>query len=109
MSLTLGSQANPDTLRVYKDNGGVLTDITSQVTFTTNNGKTILTYNLTDGGSLDEDGIANGIIVDPIFIGTTPDGELADTGMSMVTVFGVGAVLVLSGVAGMTGRLKKRA
>jgi len=30
------------------------------------------TYTVTDGGSLDADGIANGVIVDPVTLGVTP-------------------------------------
>ena len=99
VSLTLGSQANSGALRVYKDNGGVLTDITSHMTFTTSNGKTILTYNLTDGGALDEDGAANGIIVDPIYIGVAGSGELASTGINATMVVAVGVVTLAAGIA----------
>jgi hypothetical protein len=53
----------------YDDNGNVYLDITNIVTFgTTNvNGKmvTTATYTVTDGSSMDTDGIANGIINDP--------------------------------------------
>ena len=99
VSLTLGSQANPDTLRVYKDIAGTLTDITSQVTFTTNNGKTVLTYTLTDGGAFDEDDTANGTIVDPIYIGVAGSGELASTGINATMVVAVGVVTLAAGIA----------
>lgn len=99
VSLTLGSQANPDTLRVYKDIAGTLTDITSHMTFTTSNGKTILTYNLTDGGAFDEDDAANGTIVDPIYIGVAGSGELASTGINATMVVAVGVVTLAAGIA----------
>ena len=31
-----------------------------------------LTYNVTDGGPLDEDGLANGVIVDPVGLAAVP-------------------------------------
>jgi len=99
VSLTLGSQANPDTLRVYKDIAGTLTDITSQVILTNVNGKTVITYNLTDGGSMDEDNTANGMIVDPIYIGVTGDGELAATGVNVWMVAASALVAISSGLA----------
>ncbi len=106
VTLTLGSQTDLSKLRVYKDTAGALTDITSHMTFTTNNGKTVLTYNLTDGGALDEDGAANGIIVDPIYIGTLSDaGEmLAATGSNLWLLAGGGVLALLAGAAGL-GRI----
>lgn len=35
--------------------------------------KTTVTYNITDGGSYDSDGTANGVIVDPVGISNAPD------------------------------------
>ena len=109
VALALGTQfGDISKLRAYKNTGASLTDITSQVTFINKvvggATKTILTYSLVDGGSLDEDGVVNGAIIDPIYIGevagagttaptpttptttTTPaqtDDTLADTGNSI--------------------------
>ena len=99
VTLTLGSQTDLSKLRVYKDTAGALTDITSQVTLTSVNGKTVITYTLTDGGDLDEDGLANGTIVDPIFIGVDGGGGgLASTGQSVAVVVGAGVLLLSSTV-----------
>lgn len=106
VELALGTQfTDTSKLRAYKNTGTTLTDITSQVTFTnktvSGSAKTVLGYQLVDGGSLDEDGVANSSIIDPIYIGevagtstttptptttTTPaptDGTLANTGNSI--------------------------
>jgi hypothetical protein len=58
VSLPAGS--NPT--KVYKLSNGSLNDLTSFATFS---GNTIVLH-LTDGGPGDEDGVANGVIVDPI-------------------------------------------
>ena len=113
VTLTLGSQADLSKLRVYKDTAGTLTDITSQVTLTSVNGKTVITYTLTDGGDLDEDGLANGTIVDPIFIGTLPGAGdmLASTGINIWLLIGAGSIALLVGGAGLlrllTGRKQR--
>ena len=103
VELALGTQfTDTSMLRAYKNTGTTLTDITSQVTFTnktvSGSAKTVLGYQLVDGGSLDEDGVVNSSIIDPIYIGevagtstttptpttTTPtDGTLANTGDSI--------------------------
>lgn len=103
VTLTLGSKADLAQLRIYKEASGTLTDITHQVTLANTNGKTVLSYEITDGGSLDEDGVANGTIVDPIYIGevmgassTTPapgSGLLASTGVNIYVLFAAAATL----------------
>ena len=106
-AITLGtSYANVADLRVYKHSGtSPLTDITKQVTIQNEDGKTVIRYNLTDGGTWDEDGIANGTIVDPVYVGvvqgasTTSTGSLANTGLSIYPVTALaGALLVSAGL-----------
>jgi hypothetical protein len=88
-------------MRIYKEASGTLTDITHQVTLANTNGKTVLSYEITDGGSLDEDGVANGTIVDPIYIGevmgasSTPPGSglLASTGVNVYILLAAAATL----------------
>ena len=61
-------------LRVVKENNGTASDITNKVNFSTSaNGlHTVVTYQLTDGGFGDSDGIANGEIVDPVGVYLVP-------------------------------------
>jgi hypothetical protein len=59
--------------------------------------KTVITYDLLDGGELDEDNTANGTLVDPIYVGVVDGaGLLADTGMNIWTVVagGISAVTI---------------
>jgi hypothetical protein len=53
----------------------------------------VSSYSITDGGDLDDDGKANGIIVDPVGLATT--ASLADTG--------VGVWQYILGIAGLLG------
>lgn len=62
-----------------------------------------LAYSITDGGTLDDDGMADGNIVDPVGVAvavtsstasTSAGGTLVDTGLEIVGVSGVAAVLV---------------
>ena len=106
VTLALGTSYRDTTkLRAYKQSGTNLVDITNQVTFknTTTNGttNTVVSYNLTDGGDLDEDGLANGTIVDPIFIGTLPGAGdmLASTGINIWLLIGAGSIALLVGGA----------
>ena len=106
VSLALGtSYRDTSKLRAYKQTGAVLTDITNQVTFTNQdtNGttKTVASYNLVDGGELDEDGLANGTLVDPIFIGAIngAGGSLANTGFNIYLLFALAAALLTSAAA----------
>lgn len=68
-----------------------------------------ITYSLVDGGSLDEDGVVNGTIVDPVFIGvvqpTTPSPgalapTLASTGSSATRIITLGVSLLIAPVVG---------
>lgn len=104
VSLALGtSYTNLNQLRAYKQTGAVLTDITNQVTFTNQdtNGttKTVASYNLVDGGELDEDGVDNGSLVDPIFIGVVDGGSLANTGFNVYALLALAAALLTSAAA----------
>ena len=122
VTLTLGSKADLVQLRIYKEASGTLTDITHQVALANTNGKTVLSYEITDGGSLDEDGVANGTIVDPIYIGMLasasgePDGGgeivgeatestsvensgLASTGKNAWQIMGLGGMMTVCSVA----------
>lgn len=57
--------------------------------------KTTVTYNLTDGGAYDQDGTANGAIVDPVTI-SNPDATAPNTGIGSVAI--IPAILaILSG------------
>lgn len=112
---TLGQKIDDTSaLRVYKHNSVTdeTQDITDLITFTTaDDGNTTISYSLTDGGELDQDGIANGQIVDPIYVGmitsalsqlegtgdTNSIGGLASTGMNTTLLMGVGGVMLLGG------------
>lgn len=63
-----------------------------------------LTYVIVDGGSLDSDGLANGVILDPVGLATTKTtpfsdknsaGGLADTGERTLSIAGPAAFLLL--------------
>ena len=106
VTLTLASQFATQNLRVYKttSNGVNAVDITNQVTIANQHNKTIISYTLVDGGALDEDGSANGIIVDPIFIGVLANSAsaqtdtLAATGSSLLSVMIFGSFLAVGAV-----------
>ena len=106
-SLPTITDSNLANLRAYKSHSGTLTDITDQATFALGAGNTVLvSYQLVDGGELDEDGVANGIIVDPVYIGyylgdASGSGSLAETGSSMLLLATAGIVLVLGGAGGV--------
>lgn len=88
---------------------GAYIDFGSQVTFGTANvgsGQvTTATFTLTDGGQYDEDGVANGEIIDPV--GVAFDPNLATTGVSIITGIAVGVgCIVLSVYAAWSTRRK---
>lgn len=114
VSLLLGAHyADTSKVRVYKGSSGgsTLTDITSQVTISNQTvagaTRTVIAYSLIDGADLDEDGLVNGSIVDPLYVGvlagTTPvdpesgQGELADTGSDAMLLLLMGAASMLVG------------
>lgn len=101
VSLTLGGDAGAS-YRFYKQLGsGALQEITSQVQVdTTEPQHPVIRYNLTDGGALDEDGVSDGIITDPIFIGVSDDAQvLAETGSNSVTQIIASLGLIVVGCA----------
>ena len=107
VSLALGAHYNDTSkLRAYKQSGTSLVDITKQVTFTNKDvggtTKTVVSYNLVDGGNLDEDGMANGTLVDPLFIGVVDgaDGSLANTGFNIYVLVAL-AVALLAGACAL--------
>jgi citrate lyase alpha subunit len=59
-------------------------------------------YNITDGGALDMDGTANGVIVDPA--GPALAGSLTDTGTNVLIISTMSTVLLAGAV--MTRRWK---
>jgi hypothetical protein len=72
----LPSGASPDA--VLKQTGDTVVDITDQVTIEGD----VITVDITDGGVLDEDGVANGRIVDPLIpvrwsVPSAPEGVSA--------------------------------
>ena len=81
-------------------------DFNDQVTYGTEtvNGKTVTTvsFSVTDGSEFDADGLANGIIVDPV--GPAVLGELAETGISSVqtVIFGLFAISVVAALGKAT-------
>ena len=110
--------ADISSLRIYKalSDGSNLTDITNQVSISNQDNKTVINYNLIDGGELDEDGLANGTIVDPLYIGvsaesadgdtTGSNGALADTGQGTFALLAGASLLIISGLAVLLGRKK---
>ncbi len=57
-----------------------------------------LAYSATDGGTNDEDGTANGVIVDPVGLASDAPGTLANTGIITALAVPVGFVLVAGGL-----------
>lgn len=121
VDITLGAKYDDTSkVRVFKKNGNTVTDITSQVTVHNTGSATVITYNLTDGGALDSDGVADGNINDPVYVGVLGDetqgsgmgasnsegganggtGALANTGVRVLLI-ATGATL-LALVAGAT-------
>ena len=96
VTLTLGSKSDLAQLRIYKEASGTLTDITHQVTLANTNGKTVLSYESTDGGSFDEDGVANSMIVDPIYIGEVMGASSTLPGSGLLASTGANAYILLA-------------
>lgn len=103
--------ADTTKVRVYKTTTTPkeLVDVTDQVVIKNEviNGKmvTTISYTLQDGQDFDEDELANGTIVDPLYIGVeanTPaspaGGGLASTGMNIVVAIATAAGLVAAAV-----------
>jgi len=67
VTVTITYPSIPDGARYYKVSGGVFTDVTGTLATIAGNQVTLV---LVDGGAGDDDGLANGIIVDPSGLGT---------------------------------------
>ena len=113
VALTLSKHyRDPSRLTVLKlaKGGSVIEDITGRINFGTNPSgtRTTIAYDVTDGGFGDEDGTANGTILDPIAIyedtshtdstGSSPHrgGLLANTGDSILPIT-LGAIVLGGG------------
>ena len=103
--------ADTTKVRVYKTTTTPkeLVDVTDQVVIKNEviNGKmvTTISYTLQDGQDFDEDKLANGTIVDPLYIGVEANtaaspagGGLASTGMNIVVAIATAAGLVAAAV-----------
>lgn len=98
-------------MHLYKMVSGRLTDITKSVKMVVNNdNKIAITYSLTDGGQWDDDGKANGLIVDPLYIGADSDiaNELASTGRNTWFIVGAAGILVLGGAVVLVVVIRRR-
>lgn len=83
-------------LRKYNPNTETYTDVSGSTIVSQTVGSTqalVTTYSITDGGDLDDDGEANGVIVDPVGLAAT--ASLADTGVN-VWLYGAGILSILS-------------
>lgn len=84
--------------RKYKTNTQTYLDVpNATITREDYNGTSMLklTYDITDGGILDQDGQANGTVIDPVGLATT---NLASTGDNLYTYLTLIAALILSGL-----------
>lgn len=115
-TVRLGSYfADTSVLRAYKKHhDGTVLDITAQVNFgeAVVDTKTVTTidYSLVDGGQFDEDGVANGVIVDPLYIGALgyndengPDTPSVESGDELAATGVNVSVISLLGLAGLAG------
>lgn len=85
------------TARKYNSNSGQYTTLRAATVTLTNvalSPVAALTYSVTDGGELDEDGVANSTIVDPVGL-ATPEagGSLADTGQAITVPIIIATIL----------------
>ena len=113
VSFSLGGAINNlSGVKIYKrDALGTTTDITNQVTLssqqTSAGTRTLISYAITDGLTLDDDGLVNGSITDPIYITmpsstavALPDsGGLAETGTNLTVITSVGLAALTAGAA----------
>jgi len=118
-TITLGKYY-PDIakLHIYKTDNGRLRDITNKVTIENKKvdgqWRTLLSYDMTDGGVLDEDGIVNAKIVDPIYVGvdnaavTAEDIAPASPKSADIWWYIGGATIVLVVGAGVLLRIRQR-
>jgi photosystem II stability/assembly factor-like uncharacterized protein len=103
-----GATGTDFVLRKYNTTTHTYTTVNG-VTFTqtTIGGQAVVvsTYQVTDGGALDQDGTANGTIVDPVGVAqqnSSPTngagGTLSDTGLNIAATSGVAVVLLAAAV-----------
>ncbi len=67
---------------------------------------TVATYSITDGGNLDQDGLSNGVIIDPVGLGQitqtqaqeigSSGGDLVDTGQKLITYWIISSLFVVT-------------
>lgn len=84
--------------RKYKTNSQTFIDVPgATITREDYNGKSMLklTYSITDGGILDQDGLANGTVIDPVGLATT---NLASTGENLAFLILAAGTLMTGGV-----------
>ena len=100
---TLGSTVSDTTkLRIYKHStkANKTEDITKLTTISNINGKTVISYHLIDGGTMDEDGQVNGEIVDPVYVGLeNTASELAETGVGITPIVAAASIASALGAA----------
>ena len=88
--------------RKYNTTDKAFTDIdNASITRTTYQGSSVLalTYDITDGGVLDQDNEANGTIVDPVGLATaTNDSELSDTGQNTILLTLSSITLIIASI-----------
>jgi hypothetical protein len=96
------------TARKYKTNSQAFIDVPgATITREDYNGKSMLklTYAITDGGILDQDGVANGTVIDPVGLATT--ASLASTGDNL-WLYALGIIVLLGSGVWMQGRAEQR-
>lgn len=84
-------------LRKYHSDTDTYTTVNeASVATTTIGGSPVITasYQVTDGGDLDVDGVANGSITDPIGLGIQPSGTLGSTGKSVILFVSISVTLI---------------
>ena len=88
--------------RKYNTTNQTFTDIdNASIIRTTYQGSSVLalTYDITDGGVLDQDNEANGTIVDPVGLATaTNDSELSDTGQNTILLTLSSITLIIASI-----------
>ena len=102
VAIDLGKVYDHSILKIMKtQSDNSLKDITSSVTMTDKDTGTVLSYSVTDGSSGDSDGVANGTLIDPVYIldtSSAPDpasaSSLQDTG-TIVTIVGAVAISII--------------
>ncbi len=100
-TIALGTyHADLSKIRVYKKipNSSALQDITSEVNLSNQvlgaGDTTTISYTLIDGSDYDEDGIVNGVIVDPLYFGVASSATLADTGDNHMLILLLGVTFL---------------